>query len=352
MKKTAVIAGATGVIGKYIIDYFKEQEGWSVIGLARNVPEDEANVTYISANMLDAKDMKEKLTGLSSATHFIYAAYQDYETDTKKQVEVNLAMFKNSLDAVEQHAPQLERVILMQGAKAYGVHLGPIKTPAKESDARHMPPNFYYSQEDYMKKAQQGKSWTWTILRPDVVCGFSVGKPMNLAMVIGAYASISKELGLPLRFPGTAYSYLAQMTDATLLARCTLWAALEDNCAFETFNVTNGDFFRWENMWKQIALFFEMEAAPPEPPISLTRMMADKEELWQEIVDKYQLQNIPYEKLALWGFGDFIFNCNYDVMSDTTKLRKFGFMEFVDTEEMFIKLFQEFQDSAVLPRIN
>jgi hypothetical protein len=30
-----------------------------------------------------------------------------------------------------------------------------------------------------------------------------VGNPMNLSMVISVYASISRELGLPLRFPGT-----------------------------------------------------------------------------------------------------------------------------------------------------
>lgn len=351
MKKTAVVAGATGVIGKYIIDYFKEQEGWSVIGLARNIPDDEPNVRYLSVDMLDPESMKQNLSSLSSATHFIYAAYQDFESDPQQQVAVNSAMFQNSLDAVEKNAPSLERVILMQGAKAYGVHLGPIKTPAKESDPRHMPPNFYYDQEDYMREAQIGKDWTWTILRPDVVCGFSIGKPMNLAMVIGAYASISKELGLPLRFPGKAYPFLAQMTDATLLASCTLWAATEEKCAFETFNVTNGDFFRWESMWKQIANFFGMDSAPPEPPISLTRMMADKDGLWKRMVETYGLQDIPYQKLALWGFGDFIFNCDYDVMSDTTKLRKFGFLEFVDTEEMFLKLFTEFQESHVLPRL-
>jgi hypothetical protein len=27
--------------------------------------------------------------------------------------------------------------------KSYGVQLGPFKTPAKETDPRHMPPNFY-----------------------------------------------------------------------------------------------------------------------------------------------------------------------------------------------------------------
>jgi len=42
-------------------------------------------------------------------------------------------------------------------------------------------------------------------------------------MVIAVYASISRELGLPLRFPGTpnAYTALYQVTSADILARAT-----------------------------------------------------------------------------------------------------------------------------------
>ncbi|WP_283153701.1 SDR family oxidoreductase [Guptibacillus hwajinpoensis] len=348
-KKTALVAGATGVIGSYIAKHLSKLEDWNVIGISRHIPEDELDITYISADMMNAQNVRKKLESFSEVTHFIYAAYQDYESDPQKQVDVNQTMFENTLNAVEETADNLDRVILMQGAKAYGVHLGPIKTPAKETDARHMPPNFYFNQEDYMRRAQKGKSWSWTILRPDVVCGFSVGKPMNLAMVIGAYASISKELGLPLRFPGKAHPYLAQVTDATLLAKCVEWAAVEESCAFEIFNVTNGDFFRWEHIWKTIADYFDMEAAGAEPPIQLSEMMADKQELWDQMKQKYQLKDIPYDKLALWGFGDFIFNCDYDVMTATTKLREFGFYEFVDSVEMFTRLFHEFQEEAILP---
>ena len=58
-------------------------------------------------------------------------------------------------------------VTLMQGGKAYGVHLGPLKrVPLKESDGRTMPPNFYYDQEDLVRERQAGKRWTWTALRP------------------------------------------------------------------------------------------------------------------------------------------------------------------------------------------
>lgn len=63
-----------------------------------------------------------------------------------------------------------------------------------------MPPNFYYDQEDHLRERQRGKDWAFTALRPEAVCGFAVGNPMNLSMVIAVYAAISKELGIPLRF--------------------------------------------------------------------------------------------------------------------------------------------------------
>ena len=35
----------------------------------------------------------------------------------------------------------------MQGYKVYGAHLGPFKTPAREDDPPHMPPEFNVDQQ-------------------------------------------------------------------------------------------------------------------------------------------------------------------------------------------------------------
>jgi hypothetical protein len=92
----------------------------------------------------------------------------------------------------------LRHVTLYPGGKAYGCHLGPFKTPAREDDPRYLGVNFYYDQEDLLRTRQQRANWSWTVFRPEEVCGFAVGNPMNLSMVIAVYASISRELGLPL----------------------------------------------------------------------------------------------------------------------------------------------------------
>src|SRR5882724_2454014 len=112
----------------------------------------------------------------------------------------NVAILRNLLDVVEKTSPSLQHVTFYQGGKAYGADLGPFKTPAREDDPRLMSPNFYYDQEDFLRGRQTGRSWAFTVLRPEAVSGYAIGNPMNLTMVIGVYAAISKELGLPLRF--------------------------------------------------------------------------------------------------------------------------------------------------------
>jgi nucleoside-diphosphate-sugar epimerase len=183
-----------------------------------------------------------------------------------------------------------------------------------------------------------------------VVCGFGLGNPMNLAMVIAVYAAISKELGLPLRFPGKpgAYDKLLEMTDAGLLARATVWAATDERCANQAFNINNGDLFRWSELWPKIACFFDLEVAPPLP-MSLDVVMADKEPLWNAMIEKHGLERHPYKDVSSWRFGDFAFSWDYDMFANGSKARRFGFHEYVDTEAMFMSIFGDFRRRKVIP---
>ncbi|WP_208322752.1 hypothetical protein [Salinibacterium sp. ZJ454] len=52
------------------------------------------------------------------------------------------------------------------------------------------------------------------------------------------------------------------MTDADLLAKATVWAATSPGSRNHTYNITNGDMFRWSSMWPRIAAFFELDIAP------------------------------------------------------------------------------------------
>jgi nucleoside-diphosphate-sugar epimerase len=349
LTKTSLIVGANGVIGTNLISHLSALGHWNIIGLSRRGGTSSANITYIPVDLLDKADTLRQLSHLSTVTHVFYAAYQDKPT-WAELVEPNLAMLVNVVEAIEPIALNLQHISLMQGYKVYGAHLGPFKTPAKESDAGHMPPEFNVDQQNFLEQRQQGKSWTWSAIRPSVVGGAALGNPMNLALLIAVYASISKELGIPLRFPGKpgAYDKLMEMTDAGLLAKATVWAATNPNSANQAYNINNGDLFRWNDMWPKIAQFFDMETAPPLQ-MPLQTVMADKAAIWTKIQEKYGLEKHPYDTLAYWGFGDFVFSWDYDFFADGSKAHRAGFHKYADTEQMFIDLFNDFRSKKVIP---
>jgi nucleoside-diphosphate-sugar epimerase len=238
----------------------------------------------------------------------------------------------------------------MEGSKWYGNHLGPYKTPAKEDDPRLPVPHFYYAQQDWLARRQAANRWTWSALRPHAVCGFALGSNLNLLNALALYAAITKHLGLPLRFPGKpgAFTAIYQMTDASLLARAMVWAATTPRCANEAFNLTNGDFIRWCNVWPVIAAFFGMDVGPVQH-FDLVQIMADKEPLWAEICEKHGLRRYTLAELVNWAFGDFVFNSDFDIMSSMTKARQYGWTEVLDTETMLIRSFDRLRAQRIIP---
>jgi nucleoside-diphosphate-sugar epimerase len=317
------------------------------VGLSRRPGEPAERVRHVRVDLLDAADCRERLADLSGATHVFYAAYQDRPT-WSELVAPNLAMLVNVVEAVEAVAPGLRHVSLMQGYKVYGAHLGPFRTPARESDPGHMPPEFNVAQQDFLEQ-RPGRRWSWSAIRPSVVCGFALDNPMNLVTVIAVYASISRELGLPLRFPGApgAYRTLMEVTDAGLLARATVWAATDPAAADQAFNIANGDLFRWDDLWPRIADWFGLDVAPPLR-MSLADVMADKEPVWERMVERHGLAH-KYAEVSAWPFGDAVFGWDYDFFADTSKARRFGFHDYVETAEMFPRLFTELRSRRVIP---
>lgn len=349
VRKTALVVGARGVIGGNLIDHLESVGGWDVVGLSRRVGTDRGSVRHVAVDLLDRESTAAQLSGLTDVTHVFYAAYQ-YRPTWAELVGPNLAMLTNVIDAIEPIASALEHISLMQGYKVYGAHLGPFATPAREDDPPHMPPEFNVDQQQFLERRQVGASWSWSALRPSVVAGVGLGNPMNLAMVIAVYASMSKELGIPFRFPGKpgAYSSLIEMTDAELLAKATVWAATNSATRNQAYNITNGDIFRWSSMWPKIAAFFDLDVAPPLP-MSLTDVMADKADLWGVMISRHELAPTSYSDVSSWPFGDFVFSWDYDVIADTSKSRRAGFHEYVETEAMFLRIFQDLRDQRLIP---
>lgn len=349
MTNTALVVGATGIIGSNLVGHLAGRADWRVVGLSRRGGRSEGNVRMVAVDLGDADDCRVKLSALTDVTHVFYAGFVAAAT-WAAHVPPNLALLRNVIDAVEPVAGGLRHVCLMQGTKYYGAHLGPYKTPAREEDPRHMPPNFYYDQQDFLMQRQAGRNWTWSALRPHAVLGFAQGNPMNILNVVAMYAAISKELGLPLRFPGKPGHYRAiyQMTDARLLAKAAVWAATTPGCANQAINITNGDVIRWENFWPRIAMAFDMPVGGQQL-IDLEEFMADKPDLWRRMIERHGLVDRDFAATANWGFGNYALGMEYDHMSDTNKSRRLGFMEFVDTEQRFLELLATMRRERYIP---
>lgn len=355
--KKILIVGALGAVGRCVLEHFETLEDWQIVGAARRAPDFPTRADWVQVDLRDEADSAAKLSELRGITHIAYTAVYEKSDVTRgwsemDHVTTNLAMLQNLVRNVEKNNPGLRHITLLQGTKAYGGHLGPFRQPARESDPRYMPPNFYYNQMDWIAEEQQGKDWTWSILRPQIVCGIAIGSPLNIITAIGVFASISREYGMPLRFPG-GVERIGEATDARLIARAIEWAATSPNSHNEVFNITNGDVYVWHNVWPKVAELFGMELAPAHP-FSLARVMPENEPVWDAMVAKYGLQPYKYKQIVpSWQFADFLLGYgqrpNPHHMS-TIKIRQAGFADCVDTEAMFVELLGELQNRKILPR--
>ncbi|MDF5737800.1 MULTISPECIES: SDR family oxidoreductase [unclassified Nostoc] len=349
-KNTALVVGGNGIVGGNIVHYLENSNRWDVIATSRSSLDYETTAYVIQLDLTDPTGISKHETALKGVTHVFFAAYIERKT-LAEQTSANLALLKNLIDGLEPIATGLKHVSFIQGGKAYGAHLGRYKTPARENDPRHFPPNFYYDQEDYLRNKSVGKAWSFTALRPDIVIGFAVGNPMNLATIIAVYASFCRELGVAFRFPSTlaAYNAVVNITGADILAQGMEWAALHDKTGSEIFNITNGDVFRFSEAWPKIAGYFNVEIAEPLT-FSLAEYMADKEPLWASMVKKHGLQPHTLAKLVQWPFGDFIFKNEHDAFFDVNKARRFGFHAMnLDSVDHMLATFDKMRVMKIIP---
>ena len=188
-----------------------------------------------------------------------------------------------------------------------------------------------------VEAAAEGKDWTWSALRPSVVCGFALGIPMNLAMVIAVYAADLQALGRAAALSRQARRLpRADRDDRRRSARrATVWAATDPAAANEAFNINNGDLFRWNEMWPKLADYFEPRPRRPLP-MSLADVMADKGPALEGDGRRHGTSlPPPTPDVSSWPFGDVVFSWDYDLIADGSKARRYGFHEYVDTAAMF-----------------
>lgn len=344
------VFGATGVVGLAAVEHLAGVADDGVVAVSRR-PVEIPGVTHVP---LDLVAGPARLEGI---THVVYAASQEAPDlvagwHDRELMERNLRMFRHALEPLLDGP--LEHVSLLQGAKAYGLHVGRDPLPAKERLPRAEHDNFYFLQEDLLRERAAGGSWSWTILRPQVVYGESIGSPMNLLPAIGAYAAVEYAAGRPLSFPGGGRS-VQEAADAGLLARVLAWAATAPAARGETFNVTNGDVFDWHEVWPVIAAALGMEVGHPAPQ-HLAETMPPRAEEWARVVDVHGLRaprDLEVFVGSAWQYADVLLGIRgrrpLPALLSTVKLRQAGFGECLDTEDMFRDRFARLRHRKLLP---
>ena len=142
--------------------------------------------------------------------------------------------------------------------------------PFIEEAPRHRGSNFYFTQEDLLREYAEKYNWRSIITRPWTIIGLAkgisldmsctnisaalLGNFMNFAVTIALYATVRKELGEPLLFPGHKKSWrrISDHSTAFHNADFQLWAACNEAIQHETFNIANGDLVHFEDLWPKI----------------------------------------------------------------------------------------------------
>jgi len=348
-KFKALIVGASGMVGSNLYARLFTMPEWEVVTLSRRPVPLASSSRHLAVNLLDPDQCREAANQLADITHVFFCA-RAVEPNYVIKLDENRLIVENLLDALAPVAKNLQHVQIIHGMKWYGSHLGPYRTPAKESHPRLPGPNFYYEQLDALVERANREGWTWSTLRPHFICGTAVGSPSNPVSTIGAYAAILKELGEPLHFPATEAVWTAHLnvTDVSLLSKAMVWAATEPRCAGEAFNIVNGDTFCWRDMWPMIADNFGMK--PGELRATKLRdFMSDKDGVWKKIAEEKGLRFLNVDAVADWAFADVMFAGAWDQTASVVKAHHYGFSEMVDTEEMFQRLFGQYRELGILP---
>lgn len=353
-----VIAGALGIVGRAAVRHFARRDGWDVVGVSRRAPDFATSARFVSVDLRDRDAVGAKLSEIGPVTHVVYAALYE-EADlvagwrAERQMEINVEMLRNLLDAVEATSPDLRHVTLMQGTKAYGHHVQRMPIPGKERQPRHPHENFYWLQEDLLREREPDASWSLTVLRPQVMLGWALGGQMNVLAAAGAHAAIMRDLGWPLSYPGAGYA-VKEATDADLLARAMEWAAITPACRNEIYNITNGDSFTYHDLWPVFADHFSMPLDEPRSR-SLSDEMPGHADVWERIAER---EGLRYDLATTvgrtgWQFLDYLVSeqgsGRWSSILSTVKARQDGFGDCVDTEDSIHRWLDRLQAARILP---
>jgi nucleoside-diphosphate-sugar epimerase len=136
MSNKALVVGALGLVGRAAVEHLETLGDWEIVGVSRRKPDWDTRAQFLSVDLRDRAACEAAFGSLHGVTHVIYTALYEAPRlgagwSDPKHASINLEMLRNTLEPLERGSPGLRHVTVLQGTKAYGVHQGPSKTPAK-----------------------------------------------------------------------------------------------------------------------------------------------------------------------------------------------------------------------------
>ncbi|KAM5387026.1 hypothetical protein ACJZ2D_000319 [Fusarium nematophilum] len=366
----ALILGASGI------------SGWALVNQATRYPEKDtfSRITGTTNRPLTAEQARlpnDPRINLVSGIDFtrpvdevvplLKEKIPDIHTtdDFESLNTINTNLLEVAVRAVEATSPKLQSFILQTGGKGYGMQFpkeSGLKAPLHEDLPRIPEPwaskVFYYPQVDLLKKLSQGKSWTFTEIRPDGIVGFTpVKNPMNMSQGIGIYLTLFREVygtGATVPFPGREHGYHATHSDTfqDILAKMEIYAAIHsDKCGNgRAFNIADGETVTWAHVWPHLCAHFHLVGkGPVKDSIPMEQFVREHRDKWVALAKKHGVEEGLVDRQGWFHTQYMLVDFDYDRQFDLSRARSVGFTEEIDTVQGYFEAWERMRAAKQLP---
>jgi len=231
--KKILITGATGFLGKYLVDVFKKNN-YAVIATGRNKDRGaelvSEQVTFIACDLTNEYETLKLMKDVDIVVHAaaLSSAWGRYESFYNSNVKSTENLVKACMNN------NVKKIIFVSSPSVYTATKNQFNV--KESDAPKTNKMNYYIETKLMAeqviKQAQTKGINTVVIRPRGL--FGVGDPSIVPRIL----DVNEKMGIPL------FSEGQQMIDITYVenvAHSIFLAAENDNVSGETFNITNDE---------------------------------------------------------------------------------------------------------------
>ena len=232
-----LITGATGFLGKYMINEFAKHD-CEIIAFGRNaeIGKNLKDCTFVQGDFINYQDIADAVKGVDVVIHAgalctVWGKWQEF-------YDANVLGTKNVLDACIEH--HVSKFVYVSSCSVYNCTYDRIDIDEEDFDPdNHL--NYYIKSkimsEKLIKETCEEHSLSYSIIRPHGI--FGIGDVSIMPRLIKANGTI----GIPLFNKG---KNLIDIVCAENVAYSLWLCANSDKCG--TYNITNGEVFEYKEM--------------------------------------------------------------------------------------------------------